>query len=851
MSSFPEDLLQEKLTECQYSFPDETLLDVRRVRAVYKDLRLHVDYYPGKPEKKGKKLLYLDGTIPVLYKEYQYNTPVCIWLHENHPVSWPRCWVRPSVSMVINSACPFVDAQGLVILPCLSNWTQGVSNLTRLIDEMRMAFQKVTPIYARILPASRDGDPVPSPGQQGPSVPSVLEHGSGSSSSPVTTHCPQEVSQSSHHTGSQSEPSRALGLRPSYTDELLGIDFSTPQSLNPFLRQPSSPSFPPPSSSSSSSFSPSQPTPPADVVNLLFRRLQLDPQSGHLNTGSGHQAPGSGNLTPGSGYLTPESGRLTPEVDQRTIGSGYLIPGSGHLTPGSGRLTPEEDQRTIGSGHLIPGGDHRTTGTGRLTPRGNHRTTGSGHLTQQPELAKVSLQDGLPAEKAALFWSLMTLQSQNFQPLDVLEAVKLNKDLPSALKYLSHTCPICEEQVTFSKIIAMTHCPCAFCEDCFKAYFTTAIKEKTIDKLVCPLCSRPDTRGKQGMEDAVDYFNLLDTQIRHYLEPQSHELFQKKLRDRALQDMPNFRWCAHCSFGMLHEADRLRMDCPNCRKSTCSRCKSPWIPEHQGVSCEDFKRWQLQFDPNNLQSLELDSALLRNKIECPNCQLVFYLSKGGCLHFSCSQCQHEFCGSCSQPFILGSNCLFSKDCSSRGLHAHHPRNCLYHLRDWTAARLQLLLQCYKVPPSWLVPDPTGPPQSSSPGVCWVLEVPDDSSSREEPCGRPALPEHSGVCGLHHKERLVEVVRRAGLDPATLYGRAELEAELKRWYVTVAPRAEGEAEQQYLQRLRKSLTRIPLSKDSSSPSSQPSTSTNRQPGISSSSASLSQTWATTPGRKALH
>ena len=35
----------------------------------------------------------------------------------------------------------------------------------------------------------------------------------------------------------------------------------------------------------------------------------------------------------------------------------------------------------------------------------------------------------------------------------------------------------------------MTHCPCAFCEDCFKAYFTTAIKEKTIDKLVCPLCS--------------------------------------------------------------------------------------------------------------------------------------------------------------------------------------------------------------------------------------------------------------------------------------------------------------------------------------------------------------------------
>ena len=64
-----------------------------------------------------------------------------------------------------------------------------------------------------------------------------------------------------------------------------------------------------------------------------------------------------------------------------------------------------------------------------------------------------------------------------------------------------------------------------------------------------------------------------------------------------------------------------------------------------------------------------------------------------------------------------------------------------------------------------------------------------------------------VLRLHHKERLVEVVRRAGLDPATLYGRAELEAELKRWYVTVAPRAEGEAEQQYLQRLRKVSGRV--------------------------------------------
>ena len=49
------------------------------------------------------------------------------------------------------------------------------------------------------------------------------------------------------------------------------------------------------------------------------------------------------------------------------------------------------------------------------------------------------------------------------------------------------------------------------------------------------------------------------------------------------------------------------------------------------------------------------------------------------------------------PPLRLQNCSFSKDCASRGLHAHHPRNCLYHLRDWSPARLQLLLQVRSLP----------------------------------------------------------------------------------------------------------------------------------------------------------
>lgn len=58
----------------------------------------------------------------------------------------------------------------------------------------------------------------------------------------------------------------------------------------------------------------------------------------------------------------------------------------------------------------------------------------------------------LPPDQAAIFLSLMTMEEQSFTPGDVLEAVQLNRDFPSALKFLTHSCPICQEQVSFSNV---------------------------------------------------------------------------------------------------------------------------------------------------------------------------------------------------------------------------------------------------------------------------------------------------------------------------------------------------------------------------------------------------------------
>ncbi|XP_056247457.1 E3 ubiquitin-protein ligase RNF31-like isoform X1 [Seriola aureovittata] len=728
------------LAECQYSYPAETLSDLQRVRSLFSDLRLYVDFYCF-PSKEKKKLVYLAGTVPVHYEGSEYNIPVCIWLHETHPVSRPRCYVCPSVSMVINPYCPCVDPSGNISLDGLKNWTHGVSDLSLLVSEMRRAFQVDTPLYARC--------PVQTPPPTGVQVsqsltggrPESLHHPSITSSSltSFSITSPPQSCRPSYLPGqkvNQWEHSREVRVRRSYTEELLGIDFNAPPPSsssnhnNPFLRSSSS-------------------GPPPEPLNRMMGTLRLDTES---NRGQ-------------QGDSTLRSIQSEAASDKHRTGFG----------PAPG-LRQELDTQSLGADHIM-------------------------------------MVSRLPPDQATMFLSLMRMKGRSFSPSDVMEAVQLNRDLPSALRFLTHSCPICQDQVTFSKIITMTHCSCFLCQTCFKTFFSAAIKERSIDQLVCPQCGRPEVRGQGGMEESMDYFNLLDTQIRHFLPPQVHELFQRKLRDRALQEMPNFCWCAHCSFGMLHEADRLRMDCPSCKKSTCSQCRSPWSTQHQGLSCDQFRVWQQQ----NQLDHHTSTLLSYNSIECPNCQFIFSLSKGGCLHFTCSQCQHQFCGGCSQTFTLGAACGFSADCGTKGLHAHHPRDCLYHLRDWSVTRLHLLLQYYRVSPSWLEPANGSLPDTSLTGVCLVLELRDDGSRREEPCGQPALPEYRGYCQLHYKERLVELINRCRADPAVLFSLTEIMAELQRWHVAMPTRKPDEPEPLYAQRLRLTLTnRVPLRKQRRSP-----------------------------------
>lgn len=65
---------------------------------------------------------------------------------------------------------------------------------------------------------------------------------------------------------------------------------------------------------------------------------------------------------------------------------------------------------------------------------------------------QVGIPEGIQGEKAEMFSIILSQEGCTFTPADVLEAVQACRDIPSALKYLSHDCPICQEQVSFSKV---------------------------------------------------------------------------------------------------------------------------------------------------------------------------------------------------------------------------------------------------------------------------------------------------------------------------------------------------------------------------------------------------------------
>ncbi|KAG8509365.1 E3 ubiquitin-protein ligase RNF31, partial [Galemys pyrenaicus] len=529
----------------------------------------------------------------------------------------------------------------------------------------------------------------------------------------------------------------------------------------------------------------------------------------------------------------------------------------------------------------------------RLWDRGPEPTPSWDSPDKQSLVRRLLAVYALPSwGRAELALSLLQETPRNYELGDVVEAVRHSQDRAFLRRLLAQECAVCGWVLPRNRMQALTSCECTICPDCFRQHFTIALKEKHITDMVCPACGRPDLTDDTQL---LSYFSTLDIQLRESLEPDAYALFHKKLTEGVLMRDPKFLWCVQCSFGFIYEREQLEATCPQCHQTFCVRCKRQWEEQHRGRSCEDFQDWKRNNDPE-YQAQGLAMYLQENGIDCPKCKFSYALARGGCMHFHCTQCRHQFCSGCynafyaknvspenaqgwrcggcfgcegqkpvrsgpgeemrrcgctaalsvppplllapdppmfpfsptPKPLTLGFlngqvpkslqlalfHLGFRQKCPDpncrvkKSLHGHHPRDCLFYLRDWTALRLQKLLQDNNV---MFNTEPPAGARAVPGGGCRVMEQKEvPNGLRDEACGKETPPGYAGLCQAHYKEYLVSLINAHSLDPAALYEVEELETAVER-YLHMRPQPlAGEDTPTYHARLLKKLTEeVPL------------------------------------------
>ncbi|CAG0918808.1 unnamed protein product [Notodromas monacha] len=360
------------------------------------------------------------------------------------------------------------------------------------------------------------------------------------------------------------------------------------------------------------------------------------------------------------------------------------------------------------------------------------------------------------------------LMELDFSEPNCLQAARECDSLYTAITFLQQSCEICLLKVPISQMVSMLHCTHRCCRSCAKVHFTNCIKERSILEIKCPFCDQPNL---QNDDLAQEYFSHLEIILKNTIDDEAFHLYQQKLRDWSLMKDPAFRWCAQ------------------------------WTKEHEDMTCQQFSVLDTKPEDKIHQAeLLIEEQLKENGIQCPNCHFRYLLARGGCMHFTCVQCRHEFCSGCDKPFFMGIQCPLKVEfCAKLGLHAHHPRNCLFYLRDKEPALLKKLLKENGVE----IKEDAGESLPSQQRKCFITEVRETISGLEEHlCGEDSPEGNAGLCRNHYVEYLGSLIRKNMLDPVSIMSTDDLEVVIRRANQRMPFRSPGETPEEYRPKLLK-------------------------------------------------
>ena len=298
----------------------------------------------------------------------------------------------------------------------------------------------------------------------------------------------------------------------------------------------------------------------------------------------------------------------------------------------------------------------------------------SGILAKAVFLRKIMAEKQLPFSRAQLLFSML----KNKPDLEYSSALWIAKNIsqeslkvPKSYERYIVECSVQYEELAHCFIIKLPSCKneCKVCHNCMRKHLQTQLYEsgKSVRNIECPGCGSKIISNNEND-------TYLQQQLKNFLPQEMFKLFDTRFLENILEEDNYFKWCseATCAQGILWENPRvLKMTCYE-GHSTCFECGRKWVDQHDGLTCEQFSQWEMENDPE-YQSKRLDGFLRAiDAMKCPQCKFRYELVRGGCLHFTCSKCQTEFCGFCYA--LYSKECRRFSKCAKLGLHQHCPRS---------------------------------------------------------------------------------------------------------------------------------------------------------------------------------
>ncbi|XP_060599383.1 tumor susceptibility gene 101 protein-like [Ruditapes philippinarum] len=125
----------------KYQNPDRTKTEVKEVMSAFQDFRPKFEEFKTSPDET-KLLLHLHGTVPAIWKGNTYNTPIAVWISDEHPNTAPTVFVTASTSIIPKW---YMDINGKVYTGYIKQWNQN-SSLLELISDLVEVFGQTIPL---------------------------------------------------------------------------------------------------------------------------------------------------------------------------------------------------------------------------------------------------------------------------------------------------------------------------------------------------------------------------------------------------------------------------------------------------------------------------------------------------------------------------------------------------------------------------------------------------------------------------------------------------------------------------------------------------------------------------------